>query len=213
MGVRIQTVTEDIATGMRLEDARGALVASVTSGSPAEQAGVEQGDIILSWNGTDIQEMRDLPLVVAQTPVDSTVPVEVWRRGEAGTLDVLVGELTDDVAQAVEIGPDPGTTDENQVLSDLGITLSTLDSDKRTELGLSDEDTGVLVTNVEPESAFAEKGVAAGDVIQEVDQEPVSSPDDVANFLSTAKDSGFGISTLLIYRGGDYRWVAVKVID
>ena len=99
LGVRIQTVTEELAEGMRLDEPSGALVASVTEGGPAERAGIKQGDVILQFDGRTVPDMRKLPRMVAETPIGKDVDVVVWRKGEQLTVQVDLGEL-DDVALA-----------------------------------------------------------------------------------------------------------------
>ena len=213
LGVRIQHVTEELALGLRLDEATGALVASTTPGGPAERAGILKGDVILTFNGKPVEEMRRLPLMVAETEVGKVVEVVVWRKGEAVTVSVTLAELDDDqVAKAENQGSNNNEGDKNNAfLEKLGLRIAGMNNETRTELGLDNPEAGVQVSAVSSESVFYEKGIRAGDVIVEVDQQPVSSPEQVANLLEQAQSEGFGVSTLLVFRSGDYRWIAVRL--
>lgn len=210
LGVRIQQVTEELALGMRLDEAKGALVSSTTPGGPAEKAGIQKGDIIVTFDGRDVSEMRRLPLMVAETEVGKAVDVVVWRKGEPVTVKVTLDELSDGTAQASNDSGSDGPKD-NAYLDGLGLRLSALDRDTRNELGMDENNAGVQVSAVADGSVFQEKGIRAGDVIVEVDQSPVGSVDEVADLLQQAQSEGFGVSTLLVFRGGEYRWVAVRL--
>ncbi|HSR71213.1 MAG TPA: DegQ family serine endoprotease [Kiloniellales bacterium] len=209
LGVRIQTVTEELAEGLRLEQSHGALVASVTKGGPAESAGVEQGDVILEFDGREVTEMRKLPRMVAETPIGSEVEVVVWRKGERKTVRVMLGELREEeLAAATE-----GTVQElpSGTVADLGLTLDTITAELRSQFGLPDKTEGVVITEVDPTGSAAEKQLRPGDVIVEVDQEKVSTPAEVAELVNKAKDEGYRVVTLLVLRQGDFQWVAVRI--
>ena len=105
LGVRIQTVTDEIAESLGLEGTRGALVASVTEGGPAEQGQIAAGDVILAFDGKAIPQMRTLPRVVADTEIGRTVDVELWRRGKSETIKVVVGELAEEEEQLAAADP------------------------------------------------------------------------------------------------------------
>ncbi len=210
LGVRIQNVTDELAEGLRLDRARGALVAAVTEGGPAEAAGIEQGDVILEFNGREVPEMRRLPAMVAETAVGSTVDVTVWRKNAEKRLNVTVGEL-----QPEQVAAAPATATPEQVqpkeMESLGLALGEITPELRTQFGLDDDTKGVVVTNVKEGSSGAEKGLKAGDVIVEVDQEEVSTPADVVDKVDRAKAEGYRVVTLLVFRQGDFQWVAVRI--
>ena len=214
LGVRIQNVTDELAEGLRLERARGALVAAVTEGGPAADAGIEQGDVILEFNGREVPEMRRLPAMVAETAVGTTVDVTIWRRqGErAGEekLRVRVGELE---AEQVAAAPATDTPPETRPrdMESLGLALGQITPELRTRFALEDDAKGVVITEVKEGSASAEKGLKAGDVIVEVDQEEVSTPAEVVEKVEKAKSEGFRVVTLLVFRQGDFQWVAVRI--
>ena len=210
LGVRIQTVTEELAEGLRLEDARGALVASVTEGGPAERAGIAQGDVILEFDGRDVTDMRKLPRMVAETAIGKDVDVIVWRKGEKQTFVVRLGEL-DDGALALA-SAEPGVSDDNMGdVPDLGLGLGTITPELRERYGLEDKTDGVVITDVDEAGSAAEKGLRPGDVIVEVDQEEVASPSEVADRVEKAKREGYRVVTLLVFRQGDFQWVAVRI--
>jgi serine protease Do len=209
LGVRIQTVDEDMAEGLRLDDAYGALVASVTEGGPAEAAGIVKGDVILKFNGRVVPDMRKLPRMVAETPIGREVEVVVWRKGAEMVVKVMLGELDDEQLAAATAGP---TSDaETGEVPDLGLALGALTPEVRERFGLADSAKGVVITNVDAEGSGAEKGLKPGDVIVEVDQEEVSNPAQVNERVKKAKDDGYGVVTLLVFREGDYQWVAVRI--
>ena len=210
LGVRIQTVTDELAEGMRLEEARGALVASVTEDGPAERAGIQQGDVILEFDNREVPDMRKLPRMVAETPIGKAVDVVVWRKGERVTVQVDLGEL-DDVALAAASATVGPSDSETGSIGDLGLSLSKITPALRERFELDDKTNGVIITDVDETGTGAEKGLRQGDVIVEVDQEEVASPSDVADRVAKAKDEGYRVVTLLVYRQGDFQWVAVRI--
>ena len=210
LGVRIQNVTDELAEGLRLERARGALVAAVTDGGPAQDAGIEQGDVILEFNGREVSEMRRLPAMVAETPVGSTVDVTIWRRDSEKKVRVTVGELEDEqVAAAAPTATPPDTKSGD--MESLGLALGIITPELRSRFALDEATKGVVITEVKEGSASAEKGLKAGDVIVEVDQEEVSTPADVVEKVDKAKAEGYRVVTLLVFRQGDFQWIAVRI--
>ena len=211
LGVRIQTVTDELAEGMRLDEARGALVASVTEGGPAEQGGIQQGDVILEFDGRQVPDMRKLPRMVAETRIGKAVDVVVWRKGKEISVKVELGEL-DDVALAAATSTTDGESESDTGnIGDLGLSLSKITPALRERFELDDKTNGVIITDVDEAGTAAEKGLRQGDVIVEVDQEEVASPGDVADRVAKAKDEGYRVVTLLVYRQGDFQWVAVRI--
>ena len=210
LGVRIQNVTDELAEGLRLDRPRGALVAAVTEGGPAEVAGIEQGDVILEFNGREVPEMRRLPGMVAETSVGSTVDVTIWRKNEEKELRVKIGEL-----EAEEVAAAPATTTPMESapkeMEALGLALVEISPELRSRFALDEAAKGVVITDVKEGSSGAEKGLKAGDVIVEVDQEEVSTPSDVVEKVERAKSEGYRVVTLLVFRQGDFQWVAVRI--
>jgi serine protease Do len=169
--------------------------------------------VILRFDGREVGEMRELPRMVAETRIGKTVDVVVWRKGERQTVEVDLGKL-DEAAMASfrdqESQPDGGTTGP-ETGSVLGMGLAELDNETRQQFGLDDNAKGVVVTEVDPGSSAAEKGLSPGDVIVEVDQEEVTSPSEIAQKIDQARKGGYRVVTLLVYNQGDFRWVAVRL--
>ena len=215
LGVRIQTVTEDLAESLGLDDASGALVASVSSDSPAAAAGVEVGDVILEFDGKAVETMRRLPRIVAETEIGKEVEVVLWRDGGRVSLGVMVGRLDEgEVRTAAAIAEPPEVEDEPPVreVPALGLTLSMLTDEVRTEFEVGDETDGVMVIDVDAASAAAEKGLRPGDIIVEVGQEQVSTPAEVASKIESHQQQDKNTVLLLLDRSGDLQFVAVRLL-
>ena len=214
LGVRIQTVTDDIAESLGLDDARGALVASVTPGGPAEAAGIVPGDVIIEFDERDVEDMRGLPRIVADTEVGSTVDVDVFRGGEMVTVQVELGELEVAEEQGLLAAlPSEEALGIEEELSDLGLTVSPVTDPLRSEFNLSAGTEGVVILSVDPESQAASEGLQPGEVIVEVGQEAVTSPEEVAERVEAARDAGRRSVLLLIDRDGELRFVALNVSE
>ena len=209
LGVRIQSVTVEIAESLGLDDARGALVAEVTEDSPAAAAKVEAGDVILGFDGRPVEQMRQLPRMVAETEIGREVTIEVWRKGESKRLTVTLGEL-EEAEKMAALGAKEGE-DADEGAETLGMTLSQITPELRERFDLGGDQSGVVITEVDEESAAAEKGIRAGDVIVEVAQEEVATPRDVLEKMRAAKDNERKSVLLLLRRSGDLRFVAVRI--
>jgi serine protease Do len=209
LGVHIQTVNDEMAEALEMDRPMGALVANVSEGGPAEAGGIEPGDVIIKFDGKDVNEMRDLPRMVADTEVGKTVRVVVFRKGKTQTLKVTIALLDEGEKSASAPAPD---TDANELQLDvLGLRLAPLGTDARAEFGIAQDTTGVVVTEVSPGSPAAEKGVRPGDVIVEVGQEPVTIPAEVEARIDEARTAGRGSVLFLIQSGGDLRFVPLSI--
>jgi serine protease Do len=213
LGVRIQAVTDEIAESLGLDKARGALIASVTDNGPAQTAGIQAGDVVLSFDGKQVGDMRRLPRLVAETPVDKTVPVTIWRKREEATVQVKIGKLeeSDQQLASTQEQPKSGGRDESGVVKTLGLTLSTVTPELKEKYSLGDDAKGVIVVDVAKDSPAAAKGVRAGDVIMEAAQEEVKSPGEITSKIDEAKKSGRKSILLLVERQGDLRFVALRL--
>jgi serine protease Do len=210
LGVQIQEVTPEIAKNLGLPKPEGALVADVTDDSPAAKAGFHQGDVIVSFNGHDIHHVRDLPIIVAETPVGEKSAVKIWRKDGEVTINATIAEMPNNVKMAnLERGG--STESEPQHASALGLKLSALDQDSRVKFHVGKNIKGVLVTNVAEDSAFAREGLQQGDVIQQIDQQPVTSPHEAAKKLEAARANKSKSVLLLINRNGSNAYVAVSM--
>ncbi len=209
LGVHVQSVTEEIAEGLGLVEPMGALVASVAPDGPAAAAGIEAGDVILDFDGQEIDSMRDLPRAVVGTAIDKDVPVKLLRGGKTLNITVKIGRLPEDEAEEEdEIEETLPVAPEGEDL--LGLTIAPLTDDLREKYAISDKIEGVVITDVEPDSPAARKNVKAGDVIVEVTQEEVHQPHDVIDRLRAVKRSGRGRVLLLLSDAkGELRFVAV----
>jgi serine protease Do len=212
LGVRIQSVTPELAEGLKMAKPMGALIAAVTEGGPADKAGIRQGDVVVKFDGRNIQEMRHLPLIVAETPFDTQVPVVILRQGKEMTFQVKIGELDESASSKLaDTGPTPAKPKQPESTKTiLGLNLAEMTEQLRQRYNIADEASGVVVLNVESKSSAAGKGLKAGDVIVEVDQNSVATPADVEKRIAMAKANGYKVVTFLIYRQGDFQWVAVR---
>jgi serine protease Do len=213
LGVRIQAVTDEIAESLGLDKPRGALVASVSEKGPAQSAGIQPGDVVLTFDGKDVTDMRRLPRIVAETNIEKQVKVTVWRKRKEHTFEVKVGELEENEPQQAALTPDkpdqkPGAA---QTVKALGLSMSPASAELKQRFNLGDEVTGVVVTEVAGDSPAGEKGVKPGDVIVEVAQEEVKSPGQVAAKIEEAKKAGRKSVLMLIDRAGDLRFVALRI--
>ena len=207
LGVRIQPVTLDIAESLGLERAEGALVSTVDPNSPAEKAGLHQGDVILGFGDEQIIDLRDLTRAVADAEIATKTKLTVWRGDEQVTLNVKVGEAQQKLASKTQKAKD------EVELSDLGLTLAVLNDKARARFGFDDEVDGVVVASVDTEKDAAEKGLHPGDLITRVDQKPVSELHDVIEGVERARESERKAVLLLVQRQGESHFVAVELAN
>jgi serine protease Do len=196
LGVLIQKVTPEIADSLGMDKGRGALVANVSKDGPAEKAGVKVGDVIIEFDGKEIKDSGDLPIIVARTPVDRRVRMKVLRDKKELQLTVSVGELKDE--EVVASAPEKG---------ELGMTVQRLTPQIAESLGLERAD-GVVVSAVDPGSAADEAGIRRGDVILEVDRKPIRNIDEYKKSLAGIR-KGKGV-LLLVRRGESTLFLALK---
>ena len=209
LGVRIQDVTPDVAEAMGLTDAAGALITDVPDG-PAKDAGMQAGDIIMTFDGKPIADVRSLTRTVADSPVGAAVPVIVLRDGQETTLSVTLGRREE--AEAEEAVPAAAEAPEApRELELLGLTLAPVTPELAQTLGIPEDAEGLAVTKVDPVSEAATKGLQAGDVITEAGQQPVATLDDLEARVTEARDAGRKSLLLLVRRAGDPRFVALSV--
>jgi serine protease Do len=198
LGVVIQRITPELAETMDLPDDKGALVSKVVPDGPADEAGLEHGDVIVEFGGEKIESWNDLPRVVAATSVDSTVDVVVLRDGKRKKLEAKVGALDEGEAMAAAEEPEEGP-------AAFGLRVQDLSPEIADQLGVED-DTGVLVTAVEPGSPADHAGLRRGDLVLEVDRTEVSSTKELQDRLESAGDRAL----LLVRRGEATIFVPLK---
>ena len=205
LGVQIQSIDEDLAQSLGLEEPHGALVAQLTADSPAEQAGIQQGDVIVEYQGQPIETLRDLTRAVADTDPGASADVVVWRDGERQTLEVEIAQMPGEEQQvAANEQPDGGSDTPR-----LGVAVAELTPEARQQLQLDQGTKGVVITDVMPGSPAAEKGLQAGDVIVKADRAEVADPQAVVDAVEKVAERGDESILLLIKRDGQDRFVAV----
>ena len=178
LGVSIQSITPDLAKAMKLQDRKGALVSEVVSGSPADKAGVQSGDVIVTFNQKPVDSAHDLPAMVAATPVGQEVAVVVLRAGRKQQLPITVGKLPADDTEVEASSQDTS--------GKWGLQLQTLTPEVARQHDLATEQ-GVLVVGVQPDSPADAAGLRSGDILVEVNHHPVASVQEVKAALARAK--------------------------
>jgi serine protease Do len=217
LGVQIQSVTDEMVDALGLDKARGALVAKVIPGGPAEKAGIESGDVIVAVDGKPVDTTNALTRAVAESTVGKSVSVDLVRKGKKRTVKATLGELEAALASAKAEnkakGDDgrqaPGKNETE--LADLGLRVAPLSKELRQRYDIKDDVRGVVITDVDPNGPAAQRDVRAGDVIIEVAQSEVRNPDDVTEMLKALKDARRKVALLQIQRSGEPRFVPVPL--
>jgi len=211
LGVRIQEVTEEIAESLGMDRARGALIAGVNDDGPAAGSGIEPGDVVISFDGRSVIEMRDLPRIVADTEPDKEVDVVILRDGEERMFKVVTGRLEEsERTEAAEEKDQPQEGAESVTL--LGLELAPMSDELRQQYKIGEKVDGVVVTAVAPDSNAAERGIAPGIVIVEVAQERVKTLSDVVKRIEAMKKQARrSVLLLLSDASGELRYVALRI--
>lgn len=214
IGVRIQSVTEEIAESLALPDSHGALVASVTEGGPAAKTKLKPGDVITEFDGKKVTAMRNLPRIVAETGIDKKVDFTFWRDGKEMKDSIKVGELE----KAEESGllneePAIAKTEPNKgtEIAKVGINIGSLTDANRRAFSVPDDVNGVIVLKADPKGEAAIKGLSVGDVIVEINQQKVENPAQVPDIIAKAEKDGKASVLLLVNREGDVRFLALRL--
>ena len=203
LGVEIQPVTDEIAKSLSIDSASGALVAQVEPDSAALKAGIQSGDIIKTVDGKDIATVKDLTRAIASAQPGSTVKIGLWRDGKDMSLQAKLGDSSSTRQAKAE-----GNSDAKQPMS-FGVSLAPLSPETRQQLGLKDSIKGALIAAVQPGSPADEQGLRAGDVLQQIGHDAVSSPKEAVAKLREARDSKKPV-LMKIFREGATRFVAVS---
>lgn len=206
LGVRIQDISEDVAEALELENTSGALVTDVMDG-PAGDAGILPGDVIVTFDGVDVENTRALVRMVGDADVGKAVRVVVIREGKSQTILVNLGRLEEAVLTSLT----PPVSEGETTLETNGLTLGGLTSDSQSQFGLKGYADGVLIMAVDDLSPAFGKGLRAGDIITEVGQNAVNAPSEVVAQISNAKAGGRTSILLLVHRDGDKRFVALSL--
>jgi len=198
LGVMIQKITSELKEKFQLKDIKGVLVADVAPGGPAEKAGIKRGDVIISFDGKEIKEMKELPFVVASTPVNKVIAVDVVRKGKTRTFKVKLGKLEEEET--------PRKMSEEK--SDLGMTVEEITPESARHFGLS-EKSGLLVVRVETRSPAEEAGIRQGDMVIEIDQEEMKGLNQYRNKIRQYKKGDTVL--FLIKRRGTTLYFTLKI--
>jgi serine protease Do len=210
LGVRIQNVDDATAEALNLGTARGALIAGIDDKGPAKPAGLEVGDVIVRFDGKEVKDSRDLPRIVASTSVGKAVDVAIVRKGQEMTKQVTLGRLEDTEKQASL--QQPSTEPPTATRQALGLNMSGMTDELRRRFSLKDDLKGVVITRVDPNSSASDKRIQAGEVIVEVNQEPVTNPTDVTKKIDDLKSQGRKSALLLVANAqGEVRFVALSI--
>ena len=211
LGVRIQNVDESIAESLGLKEPKGALVAGVDDKGPSKPAGIEPGDVILKFDGKDVKDSKDLPRIVGQTAVGKEVDVLILRKGKEVTKQVKLGRL-EEGEKVAKASATQGEADKPTIKKALGLDLSPITDEAKRRFSIKDNVKGVLVSRVDPNSPAADKRIQAGDIIVEVQQEAVTTPDAVTKRVDALKKEGKKSALFLIANAqGDVRFVALSL--
>jgi serine protease Do len=211
LGVRIQVVTKEIADAEKLDEPRGALVASVAEKSPSDKAGIKAGDIILEFNGVKIVEMKELPKIVAQTEVGKTVEVKVWRNKKQITKKIKLGRLeTSSDFKEKEIKENPKKETEIKEIKKLKIITRLLTNKDIAERKLPNQTTGLVITNIGKNSPIDYLNV--GDIIVEAQKKKIRSIKDLEDIIDAALKSSQKTILIVIYNNQNQRrYIGVKL--
>ena len=209
LGVRIQSVSDEIADSLGLDKARGALVADVTDGSPAQKAKLQPGDVILSFDGKPMADTRTLVRTVAETPIGKEVTVEYWRKGKTEKTAVTIGELKEETVAKAEAPKPKSSSGPTKSVEQFGMTLSAITPELREKFELKPDVKGVVVTDVTQDGIAASKDIRAGDVIVEVAQTEVENPDQVISKVGELEKEKRKSALFLMLHSGDIRFIAL----
>lgn len=219
LGVKIQTVTPEIAEAIALEDgARGALVADIIPGGPAETAGLQAYDVIVSFNNQDVSTMRDLPIIVAESQVEKPLPVTVIRNGQSLDLSITLDSVSSaEEAEAAEslnntenVQPEI-SKDESEYFERLSMSLGSITPQLARDFNIIEGMSGLVITHIDDFSDPAEKGLQIGDVITEIDRKSLTTADQIPVAIEQAITKDRHVLLLLIDRAGEELFVAVKI--
>ena len=208
LGVYIQEVTPDIAESLGLNDDIGALISSVNEDGPAAKGGIQAGDVIVEFDGKQIEKMRDLPRIVAETDIGANVKVELFRQGKRETVSVTLGEL--EKAELAGVVGNRQNQSDDFSFGSLGFTVTDLNAALAEELGLDAATTGVVVREVVPGSPAADKGLSRGDILRRYGQRPITDAANLANDIEEAEEAGRSGVLLLIEREGRERFIQIS---
>ena len=208
LGVRIQDVTKEIAEVEKLDEPRGALVASVAQNSPSEKAGVKAGDIILEFDGEKIKEMKELPIIVARTKVGKKVKVKIWRNKKEITKNIILGRL--ETSEDFKVTEKPKTSEE-VVIESLKISVRELSKDDIKDRNLPNQTTGLVITNIDTKSPLA-NSIEVNSIILEAQKKRIKNANDLNKTVEEVLKSNQKTILLVIYNSQNQRrYIGIKL--
>ncbi|MDX3884134.1 MAG: Do family serine endopeptidase [Sphingomonas sp.] len=219
LGVGIQPMSEDIASGLGLPKDRGEIVSRVEPGEAAARAGIRQGDVIVKVNNREVTPDETLSYIVANSPVGTRMPIELIRDGKRMTLTVVVGERPPEDQLAAAAGDDDDgdgsatpAPNAQSTRQSIGLGVQALTPEVARQLGVPTTTRGVVVAQVDPNSDAAQEGIQRGDIILSINQRPVTTVADAAAAVDAARKAGRSTALLFIQRGnGTPRYIGVKI--
>ena len=209
LGVRIQDVTKEIADVEKLDEPRGALVASVAENSPSDKGGIKAGDIILEFNGVRINQMKELPAIVAKTKVGTTVQVKIWRNKRELTKKILLGRL--ETSDDFKVSKKNSEPPKDIIIEDLKITVRNLTKEEIKTRKLPNQTTGLVVTQIGNTSPLL-KSVEVNSVIIEAQKTKIKNAKDLEKIVKDVLKSNQKTILLAIYNNQNQRrYIGVKL--
>jgi serine protease Do len=209
IGARIQPVTDEIAEAVGLDKSRGAMIAAVDPSSPAAQAKLQPGDVILSYDGKPIDRSRQLPRLVADTPPESSVKLTMWRDGKEYDVEVKIAALNPN--RPAPAAPEPEKPKPPPSVDALGLKLTKLTPELRKQFSLPETAKGVVITDVSQNSPAAAQALRPGDLVIAVGHDPVAALEDVQQKLAAAKKNGHKNVLVRVEREGNSRFIALPL--
>jgi serine protease Do len=217
LGVKIQEVSDEVADSLGLKKAGGALVLDVAKGSPADKAGIVAGDVITSFDGKEISEMRSLPRLVAETKSGKTASITYLHKNASKTTQITISESDDKAEQALGKNGDDedANAKEKQDGSGnvLGMQLAPLSKDLRARLRVDSRLNGLVVLDVKAGSAAAKRGIMGGDLVVDVNSEPVKTISELKTALENAQKAGRNFALIRVARNGQENFVALPTTE
>nr|WP_321986912.1 DegQ family serine endoprotease [uncultured Lichenicoccus sp.] len=210
IGVHIQDVTQDIADSLGLKSAHGALIAGIEPKGPADKAGLRSGDVILQFDGKDV-DGRSLPRHVAETPVGDVGQFSIWRDGHRQPLSIPIGEFPEQVVQAAAKPTPKPQAATSMTLPSLGMKVAPITPTLRQKYQLSDGQKGVVITDVSQDGVAADRGLRPGDVVVEVQQTDVATPAALQEQIDKARRAKRSSVLMLVQDGDAIRFVPLPV--
>lgn len=210
LGLKVQTVTQEIAKSLKMKKAEGALIAGIDATSPAVKANIQLGDVILKFDGKDVKTMRDLPRMAAQTAIGKTVPVVLWRQGKEVEVKITVSEMKDAKSVRTVSGNRPVDTAASKNIYLLGVTVAEITPELRQKYRLTKGASGLVVLSVSEKSDAALKGLKPGDLLVELDRKSVPDFKSLGIWEKEAAEMGQESAFVLIDRNGERFFAVVR---